>query len=197
MSSLKGKAALVTGGSRRHRAGIALRLAQRGASVGINYVRNEGAATETLQAIRSMGADGFIVRADASKPDEISAMAGRVQQEFGKLDIFVSNALGNLLGFFAPPNVVSLAQWDEAFQCQPRAFFSAMRELSPLLQDRGRIVAISYWPGSHLGGFQPVLRDGELIKPHLRRCAAITPWRLPSEVSPSIRCVLVSPMTAS
>src|SRR4028119_150538 len=86
MSSLKGKTALVTGGSRGIGRGIALRLAQRGASVAINYVRDEGAATETLQAIRSMGADGFIVRADVSAPDEISAIAGRVQQEFGKLE---------------------------------------------------------------------------------------------------------------
>jgi enoyl-[acyl-carrier protein] reductase III len=160
MSSLKGKFALVTGGSRGIGRGIALRLAQRGANVAINYVRDEGAATETLQAIRSMGADGFIIRADVSKPDEISSIAGRVQQEFGKLDIFVSNALGNLLGFFAPPHVISLEQWDEAFQCQPRAFFSAMRELSPLLQDRGRVVAISFWPGSHLGGFQPYFAMG-------------------------------------
>ncbi len=158
--SLKGKFALVTGGSRGIGRGIALRLAERGANVAINYVRDEAAATRTLQAIQQSGATGFIVRADVSKPDDVSAMAVRVQQEFGQLDILVNNALGNLLGFFAPPQVVSLEQWDEAFQCQPRAFFSVVRELSPLLQDGGRIVAISFLPGSRLGGFQPYFAMG-------------------------------------
>ena len=160
MAFLEGKCALVTGGSRGIGRGIALRLAERGARVAINYVRDEAAAKQTLAAIRERGASGFIVRADVSKPDEVMAMAARVEQEFGKLDILVNNALGNLLGFFAPPQTVSMEQWDEAFQCQPRAFFSVVRAMSPLLQDRGRIIAISFWPGSQRGGFQPVLCDG-------------------------------------
>jgi NAD(P)-dependent dehydrogenase (short-subunit alcohol dehydrogenase family) len=160
MSSLEGKCALVTGSSRGIGRGIALRLAERGARVAVNYVRDEAAATQTLQAIQERGASGFTVRADVSKPDEVSALAARVKQEFGTLDILVNNALGNLLGFFAPPHAVSMEQWDEAFQCQPRAFFSVVRELSALLQERGRIVAISFWPGSQLGGFQPYFAMG-------------------------------------
>jgi enoyl-[acyl-carrier protein] reductase III len=158
--SLKGKYALVTGGSRGIGRGIALRLAEQGADVGIGYVRNEAAAARTLQDIQQRGARGFIVRADVSKPDDVSAMAVRAKQEFGQLDILVNNALGNLLGFFAPPQAVSLEQWDEAFQCQPRAFFSLVRELSPLLKDGGRIIAISFLPGSRLGGFQPYFAMG-------------------------------------
>ena len=160
MSSLKQKSALVTGGSRGIGRGIALRLAERGAQIAVDYVRDEAAAAETLKAIEQRGGEGFVVQADVSDPDQVASMAARVRQQFGKLDIFVNNALGNLLGFFAPPQVVSLAQWDEAFQCQPRAFFTAVRELTPLLQDGGRIVAISFWPGSHLGGFQPYFAMG-------------------------------------
>jgi NAD(P)-dependent dehydrogenase (short-subunit alcohol dehydrogenase family) len=100
------------------------------------------------------------VRADVSKPDDVSALAAHARREFGKLDILVNNALGNLLGFFAPPQAVTVEQWDEAFHCQPRAFFSVVRELTPLLQDGGRIVAISFWPGSRLGGFQPYFAMG-------------------------------------
>jgi len=160
MSSLQGKYALVTGASRGIGRGIALRLAERGAHVAVNCLRDEAAATQTLQAIRERGSNGFIVRADVSKPADVSAMAARIQQEFGKLDIVVNNALGNLLGFFAPPHVVSIEQWDEAFHCQSRAFFSIIRAVSPLLQDRGRIVAISFWPGSQRGGFQPYFAMG-------------------------------------
>jgi enoyl-[acyl-carrier protein] reductase III len=160
MAFLEGKCALVTGGSRGIGRGIALRLAERGAHVAVNYVRDEGAANQTLAAIRERGASGFVVRADVSKPDEVLTMAARVEQEFGKLDILVNNALGNLLGFFAPPQTVSMEQWDEAFQCQPRAFFSVVRAMSPLLQDRGRVIAISFWPGSQHGGFQPYFAMG-------------------------------------
>jgi NAD(P)-dependent dehydrogenase (short-subunit alcohol dehydrogenase family) len=60
MSFLDGKCALVTGGSRGIGRGIALRLAERGASVAINYVRDEAAATQTLQAIRERGGQGFM-----------------------------------------------------------------------------------------------------------------------------------------
>ena len=158
--SLSGKLALVTGGSRGIGRGIAVRLAERGASVAVNYVRDESAAQQTVEAIQQVGGNGFIIRADVSRPEDVSVMAERIREEWGKLDIFVNNALGNLLGFLSPPQVVSLEQWDEAFACQSRAFFWGVRELAPLMQTRGRIVALSFWPGSHLGGFQPYFAMG-------------------------------------
>ncbi len=160
MSSLQGKHALVTGGSRGIGRGIALRLAERGANIAINYIRDEAAAAQTLKMVQERGGEGFTVRADVSKPEDAQMMAAHVQREFGKLDILVNNALGNLLGFFAPPHAVTIAQWDEAFQCQPRAFLAVVRALTPLLQDGGRIVAIGFWPGSHHGGFQPYFAMG-------------------------------------
>ena len=159
-SLLSGKLALVTGGSRGIGRGIAVRLAERGAAVAVNFVRDESAARQTLEAVQQVGAKGFIIRADVSRPEDVSAMAGRVREEWGQLDIFVNNALGNLLGFLRPPHVVSLEQWDEAYACQMRAFFVGVRELSPLIREGGRIVAISYSPGSHLGGFQPYFAMG-------------------------------------
>jgi enoyl-[acyl-carrier protein] reductase III len=71
-----------------------------------------------------------------------------------------SNALGNLLGFLAPPLALTLEQWDEAFHAQARAFFVGMREVANHLRHGGRVVALSYWPGSHLGGFQPYFAMG-------------------------------------
>ena len=157
---LQGKFALVTGGSRGIGRGIVLKLAERGAAVAINYIQDEVAARDTLARVRELGAEGFIVRADVSRPEEWSSMAGQVREQFGALDIFVSNALGNLLGFFSPPMAVTLEQWDEAYQCQPRAFFVGVREVASLLRERSRIVAISYWPGSHLAGLLPYFAMG-------------------------------------
>src|SRR4051812_18695792 len=98
VSSLSGKFALVTGASRGIGRGIAVRLAERGAAVAVNFVRDEAAAQRTLRTIQEVGGKGFIVRADVSRLEDVSAMAGRVREQWGKLDIFVNNALGNLLG---------------------------------------------------------------------------------------------------
>ncbi len=157
---LQGKFALVTGSSRGIGRGIALKLAEKGAAVAVNYLKDEAAAQDTLSRIRELGAEGFIIRADVSRPDELSGMVGQVREKFGTLDIFVSNALGDLLGFMSSPLQVTLEQWDEAFHSQARAFFVGVREVAGRLQDRGRIVALSYWPGSHTGGFLPYFAMG-------------------------------------
>ena len=60
--SLKGKFALVTGGSRGIGRGIALKLAAEGARVAVHYYRNEKAARETLDGIRRAGANGIVCR---------------------------------------------------------------------------------------------------------------------------------------
>ena len=90
--SLQGKYALITGSSRGIGRGIALKLAEQGAKVAINYVRNEAAAKDTLAKVRERGSTGFIVQADICDTGQIGRMFSRVKQEFGVLDIFVSNA---------------------------------------------------------------------------------------------------------
>jgi NAD(P)-dependent dehydrogenase (short-subunit alcohol dehydrogenase family) len=84
--------ALVTGGSRGIGRGIALKLADHGVHVAINYLRDEASAKATLEQIRARGADGFTVQADVSQPSQIERLFGRVRDEFGSLDIFVANA---------------------------------------------------------------------------------------------------------
>ena len=157
---LAGKVALVTGASRGIGRGIAVRLAERGATVVVNYLKDREAADDTLKRIESSGGYGSIIQADVSRPGDIAQMMRQVSERHGRIDIFVHNALGNLLGFFAPPLMVSLEQWDEAVNCQARAFLVGVQESSGLLNDGGRIVAVSYWPGSHLGGFLPYFAMG-------------------------------------
>jgi enoyl-[acyl-carrier protein] reductase III len=157
---LAGKVAVVTGGSRGIGRGIALRLAERGTTVVVNYLKDDESAKDTLKRIDAAGSSGMTVQADVSQPEELAAMMQQVRDSYGQIDIFVHNALGNLLGFFAPPMTVTLGQWDEAFQCQTRAYLVGVQEASNLLSDDGRIIAVSYWPGSHLGGFLPYFAMG-------------------------------------
>jgi NAD(P)-dependent dehydrogenase (short-subunit alcohol dehydrogenase family) len=158
--SLHGKCALVTGASRGLGRGIALGLAERGATVVINYVSNEAAANETLATVRECGGDGHVIQADVRKPDDLNRLINEAHAKLGALDILVHNALGNLLGFLSPPLTTTLEQFDEAFESQARAFYIGMREAAPLIRDGGRVIALSYWPGAHLGGFQPYFAMG-------------------------------------
>ena len=153
--SLNGKTALITGSSRGIGRGIALKLAQEGAKVAINYYENEVAARETLAQVQACGSDGFIIQADVLKPDDIRHMFSTVQAEFGSLDIFVSNARPEVGTFFYPPMDITLEQWDTAIDSQAKAFLVAVREAAGLMSDGSRIIAITYGTGSRTGSLQP------------------------------------------
>lgn len=157
---LHGKFALVTGASRGIGRGIALRLAERGAAVAVNFLQNEPAALDTVARIKSGGGEAFAVQANVAHPDGLAAMVRHVHDRFEALDIFVHNALGDLLGFMSPPLQVTAEQWNAAQLCQQQAFLVGVQTAAPLLRDKGRIIAMSYWPGSHLGGFLPYFAMG-------------------------------------
>ena len=83
-----------------------------------------------------------------------------VKAQFGKLDIFVSNARPEAAEFFYPPLDITLKQWDTASDSQAKAFLVATREAIPFMSDGGRIVAITYAQGSRTGSVQPWVAMG-------------------------------------
>ena len=149
------KYALITGSSRGIGRGIALKLAEQGVKIAVHYYKNERAANETLAEVRRRDSDGFIVQADVLRPDEIKQMFRKVEEQFKKLDVFVSNARPEVPAFFQPPLQITLEQWDTAFDSQPKAFLVGVREAIPLMGTGGRIVALTYAEGSRTGGLQP------------------------------------------
>ena len=153
--SLEGKCALITGSSRGIGRGIAIKLADERVKVAVHYFQNEAAANETLQEVRKRGAEGFTVQADVIDPDQISRMFAKVKSEFGKLDIFISNARPEVPAFFQAPMEISLEQWDAAFDSQAKAFLVGAREAASLMGENGRIFALTYAEGSRTGGLQP------------------------------------------
>ncbi len=157
---LKGKHALVTGGSRGIGRGIALKLAERGARVAIHYYANEAAAKETLDRVRKHGSDGFLVQADVSRMDDVERTFARVRAEFGALDIFVANARPELARFYQKPMEISLEAWDHAMDSQAKAFLVGVRAAAALMGRDGRIVAITYAPGAQKGTWQPWVAMG-------------------------------------
>lgn len=149
------KHALITGSSRGIGRGIALALAEGQVKVAVHYYQNEAAANETLAEVRNRDSDGFVVQADVTDPESITAMFRKVKSEFGTLDIFVSNARPEVPAFFQAPLDISLEQWDAAFDSQAKALLVGAREAISMMGDGGRIFAITYAEGSRTGGLQP------------------------------------------
>ena len=146
--------ALVTGSSRGIGRGIALKLAEHGVHVAINYLKDEASAKATLDQVRARGADGFIVQADVSEPAQIERLVRRVRDEFGSLDVFVSNARTEVGTFYEPTMSISLDKWDTAMDSQAKAFLVGVREATALMPDGGRVIAITYAPGGRYGSWQ-------------------------------------------
>ena len=90
--SLKGNAALVTGGSRGIGRAICLELARQGAAVAVNYAGNSAAAEETVQLCRALGVEAEAFQADVADPAACDALVAAVKERFGRLDILVNNA---------------------------------------------------------------------------------------------------------
>jgi NAD(P)-dependent dehydrogenase (short-subunit alcohol dehydrogenase family) len=158
--SLQGKSALITGSSRGIGRGIALKLAEKGARVAVHYHQNQTAAQATLSKLREAGSEGFLVQADVRQPDEISRMFARVREEFGALDIFVSNARPEVPAFYQGPMEITLDQFDAAFDSQAKAFLVGVREAAKLMREGGRVIAITYAPGGRFGSWQPWVAMG-------------------------------------
>jgi NAD(P)-dependent dehydrogenase (short-subunit alcohol dehydrogenase family) len=158
--SFQGKKALVTGGSRGIGRGIALKLAEGGAQVAIHYYRNQAAAQATLEKVRALGSNGFLVQADVCRPEELLRIFQHVRSELGSLDIFVNNARPEAATFYQPPMDITLDKWDTAIDSQAKAFLVAVREAAPLMSNGGRIIAISFAPGGRFGSWQPWVAMG-------------------------------------
>lgn len=89
---LKGKIALVSGGSRGIGRAICQRLASEGATVIINFRRGDKAAADTRSDIEAGGGTALTTKVDISNSSEVSNMVGAILEQFGRLDILVNNA---------------------------------------------------------------------------------------------------------
>ena len=148
--TLKGKVALVTGGSRGIGAAIAKKLAEDGADVAISYSASADKANQVVKEIEAKGVRGAAFKADQAKTKEVEALVESVVKRFGRLDILVNNA-----GVFVTSQVHERAnnqvELDHLFAVNVSGVAAAVRAASGVIGDGGRIISI----GSVVGEQSP------------------------------------------
>ena len=100
MSKLLGKVAIITGASRGIGRAIAIELGKEGASVVINYSKDEEGAKETLEVLRELGVVAYAIKRDVSSFEGAEEIINKTLEHFGKVDIVVNNAARSTLGLF-------------------------------------------------------------------------------------------------
>lgn len=144
MTSLKGKVALVTGGSRGIGKAICLELASRGADVAFNYFRNHEAARAAEVQVSARGVKCLRARANLGEPETIPELVSKVVSSLGKLDILVNNAAS---GVMRPAAELEPKHWDWTLDINARAPWLCAIEAAKVMPVGGRIINISS-PGS-------------------------------------------------
>jgi enoyl-[acyl-carrier protein] reductase III len=148
MIDLRGKIALVTGGSRGIGRASALALARAGADVVLTYLNARTNAEEVAEEIIALGRRALIARADLSEAEDVANLIEAVGDSFGALDILVSNAAG---GGFRALLDVSPENLDYAIHLNVRAFMLLVQRAVPLLErsdparGRARVITLSSW----------------------------------------------------
>lgn len=141
-ADLRGRAALVTGGSRGIGRAIALALAREGANVAITYRADDAAAGETASAIAALGRCPLALRADARVNGTAERVVAAAEQHFSRLDIVVNNAgvARDHVSWKMPDEA-----WDEVLKVDLTASFRFIRAAIPLMRQYGwgRIVCIA------------------------------------------------------
>lgn len=139
-AGLSGRVAVVTGGSRGIGRAIALRLAADGADCAITYRQRADEAREVVGEIEKLGRRGLAVALDLTEPVQVGPAFERIGEAFGRVDVLVANAAATA---FRPILEQKEHNVRRTLALSVEAFVAAVQAAVPLMQDPGRIVAIS------------------------------------------------------
>jgi 3-oxoacyl-[acyl-carrier protein] reductase len=141
-----GKTAIVTGSSRGVGRATALRLAEGGANVVVNYLSNEAEALETVRTCQNRGAESVAVQADVSEFLHAQRLAKQALERFGRIDLLVCNA-GVWEG--APIEDMSEEVWNKVLNTNLKSAWAMTKTCVPAMkkQPSGAIVMVSSTAG--------------------------------------------------
>jgi NAD(P)-dependent dehydrogenase (short-subunit alcohol dehydrogenase family) len=150
VSSLDGKAALVTGGGSGLGRASAIALARAGATVTVADVNEDGGKETAALVYEEAGGDAEFVRADVTRPDDVAAMVDQAIARWGHLDCALNNA--GMTGTSAPTADYELDDWNRAIALNLTGVFLCLKyELPAMLERGGSIVNMA--SGAGLVGF--------------------------------------------
>lgn len=142
MRKLEGKVAVVTGASRGIGRAIALKLADEGAKVVVNYSGSQAKAEEVVAMIQENGGEAIAVQASVSKTEEVTALMDAALKTFGSLDILVNNA-----GITRDNLIMRMKEdeWDDVLDTNLKGVFLCTKAVTRQMmkQRAGRIINIS------------------------------------------------------
>lgn len=150
MADFSGKVALVTGGTRGLGRAIAIRLARAGATLALNYRRDEASAQNALAEVRAASTRSILAKADMENDAEVRAMVAQVASGLGRLDFLIVNAAATA---FRPLLEVKPHNLARTFNLSVGGFVAAVQAASPFLGADSRVIIISgvdsirYMPG--------------------------------------------------
>ena len=130
----------MTGGGRGIGRAIALRFAEAGARVFVNFFVNREAAEKTARDIELRGGSAHLVQADLKEPAEIKRLIAEVGRVAGQLDVLVSNAASGVL---KEGLELSAKQWDWVLSTNARPLLLLSQDAARLMTAGGRIIALS------------------------------------------------------
>src|ERR1700720_2432650 len=142
--AIDSKVALVTGSATGIGRATAVRLAQRGLAVAVNYSRSEKEAKETLEEVKSHGVPAILCRCNVANEAEVLDMVRHCREDLGGLDVLVNNA--GTTRFIDHANLDALTDevWDDIFNVNVKGTFYCCRAAMPALQKRsGCIVNVT------------------------------------------------------
>jgi len=132
--SLKGKVALITGGSTGVGKTVGIMLAKRGATIVINHINTYDHAVKTAEEIKAAGGEAMIIEADISNDSAVKEMAGKIEKAYGKVDFLVycagTTKIIDLDNFEAITDEI----WDKIFDVNIKGFFYCARAVIPLMK---------------------------------------------------------------
>ena len=138
--NLNGKIAIVTGGTRGLGRAIALGLARLGATVAMNYRRDEASAAKTLDEVRAIAPRSILIKADLEDETQVRAMVTRTAAELGGLDILIANAAATAFKPLLETKPHNLAR---TFALSVNGFVAAVQEANKVMGEGGRVLMIS------------------------------------------------------
>ena len=151
---LRGRTALVTGGSRGIGAAISRALAEAGATVAINYRERADEAERLAEALRKTDVHAITIAADVSQRDAVAKMVEVVKSEFGTIDILINNA-----GVAITRGIDDLSEtdFDRTISVNLKSVFLCTQAVLPLMRGQrwGRIVNISSGAARGAGAIGP------------------------------------------